>query len=285
MRRTLTLLVTTLFVTCPAVATATVFKLDLKGPSYTLPVEPGEELKFVLINADPPPDEYSITIEDETLPAFSLEEIGLRVAEAAEPAEIPIEGRYTLTKCQKLTVHVKRNDPKKEWNFVFRTGRCGKWLVHYGFSFLSSEDEDFFTRAVEPDANGEGGGFQILPEADRGEGDFEPTITFTFLPKGSNRKPYLPKFTAGIGADIEEPLVFAGMSWVIGDNVNIFLGVAGHEQNRLKGIYEPNQILQEDLEADQLTDETFDFNAIVGVGFRFDSNPFKKKDKKDGAGQ
>jgi len=24
-------------------------------------------------------------------------------------------------------------------------------------------------------------------------------------------------------------------------------------------------------------DETFDVNAIIGVGFRFDSNPFKKK--------
>ena len=49
------------------------------------------------------------------------------------------------------------------------------------------------------------------------------------------------------------------------------------DSNMLKGIYEVDQVLMEDLDADQLTDETFDFNAIFGVGFRFDGNPFKKK--------
>lgn len=44
-----------------------------------------------------------------------------------------------------------------------------------------------------------------------------------------------------------------------------------------KGIYEVDPVVKEALTADQLVDETFDFNAIVGVGFRFNRNPFKKQ--------
>lgn len=114
-------------------------------------------------------------------------------------------------------------------------------------------------------------------EADRDEYDFEPTVTFTYQPNSLRAKPWKPAFVAGLGADIEERLVFAGISFVIGDNVAIMLGAAGHEQRRLKGSLRDGQVLQELLTADQLHDDTFDFNAIVGVGLRFDKNPFSNK--------
>ena len=182
----------------------------------------------------------------------------------------------TLGEGQTLTIAVTRVEPAHtEWTFELRTGQERRWLLHYGFSFLPDEDDEFFTRAMETEDGSDA--FVITPSAERSGAEFEPTVTFTYLPRGSDDRPLVPKFTAGLGADVEERLVFAGLSWVIGDNVNLFVGAAGHEQTHLKGMYEEGQLVQEMLSGDQLVDETFELNAIVGVGFRFGSNPFKKE--------
>lgn len=270
-----------LFIAGPAIAQAAVFQLDLGTPGFSLTVQPNKNMEFDLLGSIPARDSYSVTIEDKLQEPFDLSLFG--VASGEEEVALKMTprrvqgGPYKLKKCQRLTVHVERapagEEQKIEWDFVFQTDGCGRWLTHYGFAFLPSEDDQFFTTALEADDDGAGGGFQITAENDRGEADFEPTITFSYLPKRDSKL----TFTAGLGADIEERLVFAGVSYLFGDNVNIFLGAAGHEQTRLKGTYEAGQVLKEDLEADQLTDDTFGFNAIFGVGFRFNGNPFRKK--------
>jgi hypothetical protein len=172
---------------------------------------------------------------------------------------------------QTVIVTITRIDPRREepWVFEFTTGDQ-RWLIHYGFSFLPEEDEEYFTKAS-------GDEFVVTRAGDPSGAEFEPTIAFTYVPRFQARNPWFPKFTAGLGADIDERLVFVGASWVIGDNVSVFVGAAGHQQTRLKGIYEVDPVVKEALTADQLVDETFDFNAIVGVGFRFNRNPFKKQ--------
>jgi hypothetical protein len=63
-----------------------------------------------------------------------------------------------------------------------------------------------------------------------------------------------------------------------GENVNLFVAVAGHQQTRLDGRYEVDQILKEDLSEDKLEEKTFGTSLIYGITFRFDNNPFKKKE-------
>ncbi|MCP4203771.1 MAG: hypothetical protein GY769_17775 [bacterium] len=196
-----------------------------------------------------------------------------RINGIAASGTVTLPQPYTLTEGQTLTITVDR-DGHDEWVFEFTSVEDRQWLVHYGFSFLPDEDEEFFSKAETG-----GTGFVVTPVADNDDLEFEPVVAFSYTPKGSLGKPSRPKFTAGLGADIDERLVFAGASWIIGDNVSLFVGAAGHEQTRLKGIYEVGQVLKETLQSDQLVDETFDVNALVGIGFRFNSNPFKKKTK------
>ncbi len=209
-----------------------------------------------------------------------------RINEFEDGTEAELSDKIVVGDGQTLTLVVNRLEPEpaRTWTHTFTTGEDRGWVVHYGFSFLPDGDDEFFTRATEG-TDGTDGGFTIVRSTDRSGAEFEPTIAFTYLPKFSARKAYIPRFTAGLGADIDEQLVFAGLSWVIGDNVNIFLGAAGHEQSRLKGIYEEGQLLGEMLSGDQLVDKTFELNAIIGVGFRFGKNPFKKAAAQVASGQ
>jgi hypothetical protein len=289
-------------------------ELDLAGGNATYLVDPGQ-VDLVAVHALPD-ESYSVRVERRSgalLPAFELtkafsesalsdhcesaidslapqseEELLAKVAAlrrsqpdcrgdidkwVAEQTRRPVQGSpFALAPNEALIVEIERNVPdKRSWTFEITTGGERRWLVHYGFSFLPSQDEDYFAKA------GDDGTFVVTREADRDESDFEPTVAFTYQPNSLRAKPWKPAFVAGLGADIEERLVFAGISFVIGDNVAIMLGAAGHEQRRLKGNLREGQVLEELLTADQLHDGTFDLNAIVGIGLRFDKNPFSSK--------
>ncbi len=196
------------------------------------------------------------------------------IYEAATKAVVP-GAALVLAEGQSVHITVTRDGTSKEWGFTLTTGESA-WLVHYGFAFLPDRNDEFFTESV-PGAEGEDPQFAIRATGDRDESQFEPVVAFSYRPRSMGPSPWLPRFSAGLGADIEERLVFAGLSWVIGDNVNLFVGAAAHEQTRLAGQYEVGQLLKENLTADQLVEETYDLNLIVGVGFRFNANPFKKK--------
>ncbi len=187
--------------------------------------------------------------------------------------EVALDGSVRLEQGQRVELEIRRLGLEgRSWTYVFSSGQSRLWLSHYGFSFLPDEDERYFTKGSEDT------GLTIARQADRGGADFEPTIAFSYIPSAAdlNERTGRPHFTAGLGADLDKRLVFAGLSWIVGDNVSLFVGAAGHEQTRLKGIYEEGQALMESLTPDQLVDETFALNAIVGIGFRFSSNPFKK---------
>lgn len=187
-----------------------------------------------------------------------------------------------LDQGEQLTVTIARENGEtpKVWTHVYTTGAKGRWILHYGFAFLPNEDDLFF--ATEGEGENE---FLIVPEIDRKDADFEPTVQWSYIPRKHEDKPWMPKFTAGFGADLEDILVFAGASWPIADHVAVFAGLAGHEQQRLKGIYKDDgtEMVMERLTADQLHDDTFGVNVIFGVSFSI--NPFKKsKDSGSGGG-
>jgi hypothetical protein len=182
--------------------------------------------------------------------------------------------KYTLQEGQRLEVSISRRKDgggTKTWRFVFTTTQGRQWLVHYGFAYVPDRDESFFT-----EAKTDGTGYTVNQAANRTDLQFEPTIAFSYVPKGQLDKMAIPKFTAGLGLNIfDEPLIFAGTSWIIGDNVSIFAGAAVHRQSRLAGQYEVGQMVGESLTTEQLTEQTFGVNGIIGLGFRFGQNPFK----------
>jgi hypothetical protein len=180
---------------------------------------------------------------------------------------------YTLAKGQKLTVKVSRDargDEKaaKSWEFVFTTGPAGSWLTHYGFSFLPNRDQKFF-------ASGTTSPFIVTREHHRSSFDYQPTITFSWVFARFQSSSWKPVPLAGLGVDLTNPVVFVGGGFVVGDNVNVYVGVTAHKQQRLTGKYKEGDHVQDNLSADQLTEKVYRANVIFGVGFRFNGNPFK----------
>lgn len=181
----------------------------------------------------------------------------------------------TVAAGEGVVVDVRRPDGSGErvWTFTLTTGQTQRWVTHYGFSFLPARDKVYFSKE-----NDSGDGFVATRKNDEDDDlEYEPTITFTYIPNTLvQRSVWCPRFTAGLGLDvIDDPVVFAGASWVVGDNVNLFLGGAFHEQTRLDGTYDDGQALEMAIAEDDLNDTRFTANLIAGIGFRFNGNPFK----------
>jgi hypothetical protein len=181
-----------------------------------------------------------------------------------------LPGTYTIADGETLVIRVWRKGQR--WLHQLTTTDDRQWLIHYGFSLVPDDNDEYFT------ASDGSGGFAITQATASDDYDFEPTIAFSFVPRRSVNRPLMPKFTAGLGVDIDERLFFGGASWIIGDNISIFAGIAAHKQTRLKGLYRVGQTLQENLQADQLVDDKYDINPMIGIGFRFDRNPFSRRD-------
>ena len=180
-------------------------------------------------------------------------------------------GPYDVQSGELLRVTVTRSDNGDTWIWVFTTGNCGEWRMTYGFTFVPNEDDRFVTR---PQADGK---FKIVGQEDREELDFVPSVLFTWLPGKKRGQDWVPGLTAGLGWDLEKPVVFVGPSWTYNENVNLTFGLAIHQQTRLLGRYSEDgdsSIVGEALDADQLTESIFGPNAYVGVGFRFDSDVY-----------
>lgn len=197
-----------------------------------------------------------------------------RIRLYAQSTQKRLAGSVSVRDGERLVLEVSRpqvgGPSKRSWRYVLTTGPAKRWLVHFGAGFVPEEDERWFAKVDD-----DGAGFLITEEEDRSGFQFEPVVLFTYRP-AERRHPAIPFFSAGLGMDLTEVLVVSGASWVVGDNISIFAGAAGHEQARLKGKYERNQQVLENLSPDDLVEDSFQFNVIVGVGFRFSTNPFAK---------
>ncbi|MGH8235589.1 MAG: hypothetical protein ACREXP_01055 [Steroidobacteraceae bacterium] len=77
-----------------------------------------------------------------------------------------------------------------------------------------------------------------------------------------------------MGFDFDSPTVFLGYGVGWGYNVMLTAGAIMHKEKRLKGQYDANDVVSENLTADQLLDSTYKPRAYVGLAFRFGANPF-----------
>jgi len=182
------------------------------------------------------------------------------------------EQAVTLQQNQVGTLTVTRDlqgDEKtaKTWTFKFTTPPIGAWVMHYGFSFLGNRDRAFFAAT-------QGDKFVITRKANRTSLQYLPTFAFTFVPECVQRRGWGPAFTAGIGTDLSNVAAFIGGSLIIGQNVNIYVGLAGTKQQRLTGKYHEGDVVKDNLTEDQLNEKVYVPTVLFGVGFRFTSNPF-----------
>lgn len=205
---------------------------------------------------------------------------------------------YTLQRGEELVVEVKRtgatSEDKKDWSFILTTGPKGRWLTYYGFSFLRNRDRSFFLEPKTAPASQSGDSkadpdeakttYTIREKTRQGGYTNEPSIVFSYVPAMFQFSSYVPALSAGLGVDLDNPIVFAGFSFLVGDNVNLFIGGAVHRETRLDGQFKVGGEVTENLTSDKLTEKVFQANLIFGVGFRFNSNPFKKSTGTDTTG-
>jgi hypothetical protein len=183
---------------------------------------------------------------------------------------------FQLKKSQTLTITVSRvaKDGKKlEWKRVYKTPSRGQWLTCYSFNFISlsmSKERSFFAAAV-PDTSL----FQISRESDRKPLNFVPSITFTWLSARAQEQTWGLGGSAGVGFDLQKPVVFVGLSLIYNQNLHLSAGFAAHQTRQLTGKYVEGQIIKENLTDDQLHINPYRVNPYIAVSLRFDKNPFK----------
>jgi len=152
------------------------------------------------------------------------------------------------------------------WTYRLTTA-SGEWRAAYGFTFVPNEDDRFVTEAQE------NGKFKILAQADRERLDYVPSVLFVWNPPREEPRWWKPSFTAGLGYDLELPVVLAGAAWTVHQNITVTAGVAVHQQTRLLGRYREGQEIAANLDPSQLTENTYGPNVYAGVAFRFGQDP------------
>jgi hypothetical protein len=297
-----------------------VVQLDLAAPIAEQPVDAGVPVELRVVNLIPGRGyRFSIARRSETIPPLTLPttrsavdcsnlgdafiaEAGAAASEVDVPAIIESSrsgaagcsadelaalnkaiadntthglDTYTLSKGERLIVKVERNGRTVE--FTLATGARGEWRTFYGFTFLPDDDDEFFTKQNPDDATQ----FVITPEADREDLDFAPSILFVWTPARWVARDWSHGITAGLGFDLDNPIVFAGYALTYNENIAFTAGVALHKRNRLAGRYEPGEIVGSDLDSEQLSEATYGPSAYIGIAFRFDGNPFAREESQE----
>lgn len=216
--------------------------------------------------------------------------------QAAIALAIPI----TLKECQELTITVTRttnsNGTKKDWTFKYKTPCESPWKIHYGFTFSPNMMNPVNNYYAQSDT----GSTYVISKLNNQSKSFlenlTPTVMFTYSSpnayswkKGTanyyvlgaifNNNVYRTGITGGVGINLESPVVIIGPSIVIKENLTISAGMAVRQKSVLKGQYTEGQRLNETLDFDQLHEEKYMPEWYISIGFRFDQNPFSKKEE------
>jgi hypothetical protein len=158
------------------------------------------------------------------------------------------------------------------------TPLAGQWLTYYGFNFIKSGDQQFYSKQ----SAGTPTTYTVTQESNRTSSMFAPSIYFMWIP--GDDKSYYPGWAsansfggpvAGLGFDFSNPVVFAGYGVGWGYNVTVTAGVAMHKEERLLGQYNGGETVTTNLTESQLTQQVYRPEAYIGLAFRFGSNPFQ----------
>jgi len=174
-----------------------------------------------------------------------------------------------------VKIYVQSGESK--WTFILKGKQSGKWVTTYGFGFTSQrlESPAFHSKQI-PDTNI----FQILKSrrADYFDLNYVPAIFFSYFPSQNFNSCWNHSLSAGLGFGLNlssAPIVFLGYNAMFYNNIGFSLGIAFHQQYRLKSQYDEFDILSSVLDKDQLHDKVYRPNLFFAINFRFGENPFK----------
>lgn len=221
----------------------------------------------------------SDSIEDiRACPASQVTELRRELARIESNTSFRIPGSFELNAGELLRVTIRRDQAGRQaerWEFVFDAGPAGRWVTSYGFTFTRDLDRLHFTRLVasdETDGDDGQGMFEIVKEKDRRDMLFVPSVLFHWQRPGQ-KVAFGP--VGGAGYDFSNPVLFGGVGVTFRSNLTLTTGIVFQKRRVLSGRYTANQIVREDLDAEQLHTESYIPNIYVGIGLRLSSDPFK----------
>ncbi len=183
-------------------------------------------------------------------------------------------------------VRLKEGKPDRTWTQIFTTGPVGEWRVSYGFAvpFGGWGKSGAFARGDRPAlARFAKDSFIVIDRSAKKGTDAVPILLYHFMRSAGEGKPWARSLTAGLGADIKEPVVLLSHAWTYYQNLTLHGGVLTRRERRLLARYAPGDTVTADLSADQLTEPAFFVRPFVAVTLRFGANPFASNGPKKGS--
>jgi hypothetical protein len=174
---------------------------------------------------------------------------------------------------EKAVVQIQRGEvdathPAGVWSLALSSGPSGQWLTSYGFMVGKNHDERYFAKSA-PDAK-----FAITKERDVPAYALIPAVFFSWQSQKAVSGEWAFSPTIGLGATSDTPAFLGGLSATFHGNLGIVAGVGLSKQKRLSGQYVPDQIVSENLKADQLSTSVWRPGFMIAGTLRFSSNPF-----------
>jgi hypothetical protein len=159
---------------------------------------------------------------------------------------------------------------------IFDTGETGAVRTHLLLGMHPNKDEKWFAKETGTNP----AEYTITREADRDSADPFGAALFTWLPAENTsgwtqivsfrRGDVSGSFAAGLGFDSADPVYLFGYAFNITESFGVAAGVAGFNQQRLKGIYKGDgaEKVSTNLQPDQLVEDTFGTGWFVGLTIR-----------------
>jgi hypothetical protein len=193
---------------------------------------------------------------------------------------------YDVAAGQYVRVSVTRQSGKPgsgpTWTKTFTTGAPGEWRATFGFAFpvlsgiaddgLFGDQRSYFAKDIGD------GKFLVAPERTPRRFAIVPTVMFSYKPAHDEPR-WLGGWTAGVGTDLENPVVLAGYGRTYFSNLHFSIGALMRQEDRLLGKYRSGDTLTSALSTEQLHDKDWRLRPYFSVTFRFADNPFGSSGK------
>lgn len=158
------------------------------------------------------------------------------------------------------------------WLFAYNGRRAGEWRTFYSFlvgvNNWPTASYDYFTEQVTA-----GSPATTTYTVQRRRADdymFAPGFQYLF----DRGKAWSFSPTAGIGIDLTNPSVFAGLALTYRQNIALSAGGMVFRGRSLDPRYAVGQSIETSLDSEQLTRDAFRIKPFIAVSFRFGTSPF-----------
>ncbi|HYG14151.1 MAG TPA: hypothetical protein VEC12_00250 [Bacteroidia bacterium] len=193
----------------------------------------------------------------------------------------------------------KRCDGKNVqiWEYTYKTPDKTPWKTMLGFTVIPNilnPVTNYYTKQSDINSTE-----YVVSPLNNQRKDFFENVSPTFMVQWAPLRKYNHSwkaifsnnfyqfgFTGGLSLNFagESSLanVMAGPSIVIADNMSLSFGLIMTRKSVLRGNYVPDEIVTEQLTFDQLHEKRYMVEYFFSLAFRFDQNPFKRKETPEG---